>query len=328
MELQTQKTRVAWLSVCSNTTLVLLKLIVGLLIGSVSVISEAIHSGVDLLAAVIALFAVRHSGKPADDHHPYGHGKLENMSGTIEALLIFVAAVWIVWGSIHKLMKPVPVEAVGWGIGIMLGSAVLNTIVSEMLFRVARRTDSKALEADAWHLRTDVWTSAGVALALTVMLIGRRIAPHADLHWLDPAAAIMVALLILRAAYHLTVESARDLLDVSLPQEEEAWIREYICQLAPRVCGFHHLRSRKSGHMRFADFHLLVDAHMSVEESHELAEEVEHVVEERFVHSNVTVHVEPCHGQCEGACPTGCILSEDQREMVRVELAREHAAEG
>ena len=328
MELQQAKTRVAWLSVCSNSTLVILKLAVGLLIGSVSVISEAIHSAVDLLAAIIALFAVKHSGKPADQDHPYGHGKYENISGTIEALLIFFAAVWIIWEAIHKLRNPNErlSGAVGWGVGVMLLSAVLNTIVSELLFRVSRRADSQALAADAWHLRTDVWTSAGVMLALGGIWLGGLIAPKADLHWLDPVAALVVALLILRAAYHLTIAAGRDLLDVSLPAEEEEWIRGYIRDLAPRVCGFHRLRSRKSGHMRFVDFHLMLDADMSVDESHALAEDVEHAVGARFAHSSVTVHVEPCHGECdaEGSdCARDCVLSLEQREAVR----RRHQAQ-
>src|SRR5512137_1693635 len=136
-----RKASVARLSVISNTTLVLLKLAVGLAIGSVSVISEAIHSGVDLLAAIIALFAVRISGKPADQHHPFGHGKVENVSGTVEALLIFIAASWIIYEAVKKLINPQPLEEVGWGVVVMLVSAIANIIVSKMLFKVGRETD-------------------------------------------------------------------------------------------------------------------------------------------------------------------------------------------
>jgi cation diffusion facilitator family transporter len=317
MELQQQKTRVAWLSVFSNSVLVLLKLTVGLLIGSVSVLSEAIHSGVDLLAAVIALLAVRTSGKPADHDHPYGHGKFENISGTVEAVLIFVAAFWIIYEAIRKLTRPDPVESLGIGVAVMFVSVVLNIVVSQQLFRIGRRADSAALQADAWHLRTDVWTSAGVMAALAGMWVCRRVIPHANVHWLDPAAAIVVAVLIVRAAYQLTIESGRDLLDVSLPAEEREWIRARVCSLTPQVAGFHHLRTRKSGHMRFIDFHLLVDADMSVEESHALAENLAHELEARFPHSSVTVHVEPCNGNCSPSCPSGCLLSEEARDAVR-----------
>ena len=168
MNADQRKKRVALLSVLSNSTLVVLKLAVGLAIGSVSVISEAIHSGVDLVAAAIAYYSVRTSGIPADREHPYGHGKIENISGTVEALLIFIAAVWIFYEAIQKIVRPAPLEMAFWGVAVMFLSAVINTIVSRKLFRVGKETDSVALIADGWHLRTDVYTSAGVMLGLAV----------------------------------------------------------------------------------------------------------------------------------------------------------------
>ena len=132
------------------------------MIGSVSVISEAIHSGVDLLAAVIALFAVRKSAKPADEDHPFGHDKVENISGTVEALLIFLAAGWIIFEAVKKLIDPEPLDEAGWGVAVMLLSVAANIIVSKKLFSVGEETDSVALKADAWHLATDVYTSLGV----------------------------------------------------------------------------------------------------------------------------------------------------------------------
>ena len=215
-----RKSSVALLSVTSNTALVLLKLTVGIVIGSVSVISEAIHSGVDLLAAVIALFAVRTSGKPADTEHPFGHGKVENISGTVEALLIFLAAGWIIFEAVKKLRNPEPLEDVSWGVAVMTVSSAANILVSRSLFKVGKETDSVALQADAWHLRTDVYTSAGVMAGLAIIWIGKLVLPGTDLDWVDPVAAIGVALLIIKAAYKLTVESSRDLLDVSLPKDE------------------------------------------------------------------------------------------------------------
>ena len=167
-----RKASVARLSVISNTTLMLLKLAVGLAIGSVSVISEAIHSGMDLLAAIIALFAVKISGKPADQHHPFGHGKVENISGTVEALLIFLAAIWIIYEAIKKLLNPQPLEDVGWGVAVMFVSAMVNIFVSRTLFKVGKETDSVALQADAWHLHTDVYTSAGVMAGLGIIWLG------------------------------------------------------------------------------------------------------------------------------------------------------------
>lgn len=315
--IQRQKSSVALLSVVSNTTLVVLKLIVGLVIGSVSVISEAIHSGVDLIAALIALFAVRTSGKPADDEHPFGHGKIENVSGTVEALLIFVAAIWIIYEAVERLLHPKPMTEASWGVGVMLISALANIVVSQMLFKVGNKTDSAALKADAWHLRTDVYTSAGVMLGLGLISLGARTLPGHNLQWIDPVAAIGVALLILRAAYHLTLESGKDLLDVSLPVGEEEWIRGYVSGLRGTVHGFHHLRTRKAGSQRFVQFHLQVSADMSVEQSHKLHDDIVGAIKEQFPASTVTIHIEPCDATCEAACIGGCLLSEKQRQEMR-----------
>src|SRR5512146_55601 len=197
MDVAKRKAAVAGLSVASNATLVVAKLAVGRLVGSVSVLSEAIHSAVDLVAAIIALVAVRAAGKPPDDRHAYGHGKIENLSGTVEAILIFGAAVWIVAESVEKLMAKEPVESIGLGVAVMAASAVMNWFVSKMLFKVGKETDSVALQADGWHLRTDVWTSAGVMVGLSLILVGRWLLPGTNLLWLDPMAAIAVALLII-----------------------------------------------------------------------------------------------------------------------------------
>jgi len=316
---QSQKTTVAWLSVISNTSLVAGKLIIGMMIGSVSIISEAIHSGVDLLAAMIALFAVHTAGKPADDDHPYGHGKIENISGTVEALLIFLAAAWIIYEAVHKLLAPGSLGHLGWGVAVMFISALVNTIVSARLFAVGRATDSVALQADAWHLRTDVYTSAGVMVSLAVMWLAKQFF-GLTLSWLDPVAAIFVALLILKAAFNLTMQSARDLLDASLPADEEQWIRDYLSHLRPTVHGFHHLRTRKAGSVRFVEFHLIVESAMSVEESHRVAEEITSEIEEHFLGSHAFVHVEPCDGQCQPTCLAGCLLSEVERMDIVQEI--------
>lgn len=315
--IQRRKTGVAWLSVISNGTLVILKIVVGLLIGSVSVISEAIHSGVDLVAALIALFAVKTSGKPADEEHPFGHGKIENISGTVEALLIFVAAIWIIYEAIGRLVHPVLDMEPGWGVAVMLFSAVANMIVSTMLFRVGKETDSVALQADGWHLRTDVYTSAGVMVGLGLLWIAERLLPGQNWHWMDPVAAIGVAMLIMRAAYKLTVESGRDLLDVSLPEDEEQWIREHVANLDGAIRGFHHLRTRKAGAQRFVQFHLLVSADMSVDQSHRMHDDIVGAIKDRFPACTVTIHIEPCDATCTPECIEGCLLSEDQRLEMR-----------
>ncbi len=313
MNTQQLKTRAAAVSVASNSFLVVAKVVVGLLIGSVSVISEAIHSGVDLLAAIIAFFAVRTSNKPADEDHPFGHGKIENISGTVEALLIFFAAGWIIYEAIHKLLNPAPMESVNWGVLVMAASATMNFLVSRMLFRVGKATDSPALQADAWHLRTDVWTSAGVMCGLVVIEVGRLLFPTVNLQWVDPVAAITVALLIIKAAFDLTVQSGRDLLDARLSPEEEKWIHDTIIAHSPPVCGFHRLRTRKAGSSRFVEFHLLVFGETTVEDSHEVAEDISSHIHKQYPGTAVTVHVEPCNGYCSDICNGGCLLDENAR---------------
>lgn len=283
----------AWLSVISNSALVLLKIIVGLMIGSVAVISEAIHSGVDLLAALIALFAVRTSARPPDHGHPYGHGKFENVSGTVEALLIFLAAGWIIYEAIGRLLHPEPLTAPAAGVAVMGLSALVNTIVSTVLFRVGERHDSIALKADAWHLRTDVYTSLGVFAGLGVILMHEEYFPQVDLDWVDPVAALMVALLICQAAYRLTIQAARDLMDVSLPRDEEMWICGCMREMGPQVRGFHKLRTRKAGAQRFVDVHMLVDPQMPVAHAHELADELVERIMARYPRAQVIVHIEP-----------------------------------
>lgn len=322
-DINKRKARVAWLSVGSNTLLVVAKLVVGVLIGSVSVISEAIHSGMDLVAAGIALFAVKTSARPADEDHPWGHAKVENISGAVEALLIFVAAGWIVYEAVQRLTHPSELEGPGWGAAVMLVSAAVNIVVSQMLFKVARDTESVALEADAWHLRTDVWTSLGVMVSLAAIWFGHMFFPQVDLHWLDPASAIVVALLICIAAWELTVKSTKDLLDRSLPPEEEQWIREYLAGLRPSVHGFHRLRTRRSGRTRFVDVHMLVDEDLHVRVAHDIAEQATEAIDEHFPGASVTTHVEPCAGECGDDCLSGCLLREEERVAVR-ELHEQH----
>lgn len=307
-EVQTRKQRAALISVMSNATLVAAKLSIGFLIGSVSVISEAIHSGVDLVAAVIALYSVRTSSLPADRGHPFGHGKIENVSGTIEALLIFAAAGWIIYEAVQKLVQPQPLDAPLLGVGVMLVSVVANLAVSQLLFKVGRETDSVALLADAWHLRTDVYTSAGVMAGLGIIWIGHGMLPGTDLHWIDPVCAIGVAALIIKAAYDLTRQAARDLLDASLPAQEEEWIRQSVEAERAVVNGYHALRTRKAGHFRFVEFHIQVDPLMSVADSHALTQKLSSAIQSRIPNASVTIHVEPCTLECTEKCRQGCLL--------------------
>ena len=314
--IQQRKERVAMLSIASNSSLVVFKVIVGVLIGSVSIISEAIHSGMDLLAAMIAMFSVKTSSVPADDVHPFGHGKIENISGFVEALLIFIAAFWIVFEALKKLNSSQVIECAGWGVVVMLFSSGVNYTVSRKLFQVGKEADSIALQADAWHLRTDVYTSAGVMAGLSIIWMGNKLFPASNINWIDPVAALLVAILILRAAYHLIVQSIRALIDVKLPPEEENCIRNIIISNQPAINGFHHLRTRKAGHVRFVEFHIKVDPQMSVLDSHNITTGLEQKIKQKFPESAINIHIEPCDGECEDICAAGCLLPEEKKPRV------------
>ena len=287
--------RVARLSIMSNTLLTAGKLAVGLTMGSMAVISEAIHSGMDLLAAVIAFLSVRESGKPADDVHRFGHGKFENLAAIIEALLILGAAGVIIWQAVPKLYGPGEVHALGLGAAVMALSAAVNFYVSSRLFDVAKRTDSPALEADGWHLRTDVYTSLGVFAGIVAIKI-------TGLTILDPIIALMVTLLILKAAYKLLRESIGNILDARLPDEEEKAIRQVIEQYSKDFVYFYQLRTRKSGPYRYADLNLVVPRQSSISGVHELCQRIETNLQENIVGVEVVIKTKPCSpdkGDCE-----------------------------
>lgn len=293
------KTRAAQLSIFSNTVLIVIKLVVGIMMSSVSVISEAVHSGIDLIAAIIAWYAVKESGKPADTEHNFGHGKIENVAGTIEAVLIFGAALYIIWEAVHKLIAgTVEIENLGIGVAVMGISALANYLVSRHLLNVAIKTDSVALEADAMHLRTDVYTSVGVLAGLAAIKL-------TGITMLDPLVAIAVACLILKAAYDLTKNAFFHILDIKLPDDEEAVIHEVLHDHANQFLEYHKLRTRKSGHIRHIDMHLVVPKLMTVEMGHNLCHQITEIIEKRLNHSHILVHIEPCKGQCDG-CVVDC----------------------
>jgi len=183
---------------------------------------------------------------------------------------------------------------------------------------VGKETDSVALQADAWHLRTDIYTSIGVMIGLGIVWLGGILAPGLDLRWIDPLVAVLVALLIIRAAYHLIVESARDLLDVSLPPDEEDTIRRHIKAFAPTVRGVHKLRTRKSGPYRFVEFHVRVDANMSIDESHRIADMMTCSIKQHYPGTTVTIHIEPCNCALAKDDSCGCLLSDEEKRNIKM----------
>jgi cation diffusion facilitator family transporter len=280
------KVKAAGLSVASNIALTAGKLVVGSIIGSVSVISEAIHSANDLLASFIALWAVRKSAQPPDQEHPYGHGKVENIAGTIEAVLIFIAAVFIISESIEKIRQGGEILEPGWGMLVMAVSAGLNFMVSSYLLKVGKEQDSVALEADGVHLRTDVYTSLGVMAGLGLIQLSG--------YWiLDPIIAILVALLIVKAAFDLFQKAFLPLLDTAADAETMDTVTEVLEDLKGEFIEYHDLRSRKAGRDVHIDMHLVVQAQMSIEEAHDLCDTIESRIQERLNYSHVLIHVEP-----------------------------------
>jgi cation diffusion facilitator family transporter len=278
------KVSIARLSIISNTLLIIMKLIVGLISGSVSILSEAIHSSMDLIAAIIAFFSVRVSDNPPDSRHPYGHGKIENISGVIESLLIFLAAIWIIIEAVKKLLgERIELDSVGLGSIVMLISAIVNIFVSRKLYKVARSTNSVALEADALHLKTDVYTSLGVAFGLGLIIVTR-------INWLDPIIAILVALFIIKEAYHLLNKAFTPLLDT-------AWNTSEIEELERKLNGlhvnYHDLRTRVAGNYRFVDIHIQIPEDVSVGKAHKYCDKIENELTRVYENLTVTIHVEP-----------------------------------
>ncbi len=321
--LERARVNVARLSVASNTTLMVLKLAFGIFMGSISVISEGIHSGMDLLAAIIATMAVGRSLRPPDEDHRYGHGKYEPISGTIEAILIFIAAVLIIYESGLKLLGHLSVTNLEGGIVIMLVSVILNIFVSRRLMKVAKETDSLALEADALHLSTDVLTSAGVLTGLVIIKL-------TNLYILDPVVAILVAMLIIKAAYDLTRKTMQDLSDESIPEEEEQAIIKILTMHDHVVHDYHNLRTRRSGQNRYIDLHIVVSRDLGHVEAHRLCDHLETEIKKCIDHSNVLIHSEPCDGKCHN-CDEDEVCHElrtEKLERLKLRKAQDEARRG
>ena len=284
-----EKTKTARLSIYSNSILIVLNLAVGLISGSISIISEAIHTIIDLMASIMAYFSVKISDNPADTEHPYGHGKYENVSGVVEALLIFVASGWIIYHAIVRLTSPEQIvdhNGLTLGFIVMIISALVNLFVSRKLYRVAKKTDSVALKADALHLSTHVYTSLGVGFSLLLIYF-------TDWHFLDPVAAIVVASYILKEAFEILIEAFKPLTDNALPEEEQALLKNIIMKYTVGNEGFHMFRSRKAGSNRELDFHLEVPGNMTVTDSHKLCDEIENELKQVLPNLQITIHVEP-----------------------------------
>jgi len=286
------KVRWARLSIVSNSLLTVLKIIVGIATGSVSIAAEGLHSGMDLLASIITYISVRIGGRKADRTHHFGHGKVENFAGMLEGILIFGGGAIIIWEAVPKLYTGKGPEALGWGLGVMAFSSLVNFFVSRKLFSIAKKTDSPALAADAWHLRTDVYTSAGVLFGLGLIKV-------TGMPIFDPIVALAVAAFIMKAAYDITKEGFAHMVDVTLPEDELEKIKASIERHGDNFLEFHELRARKSGSERFIDLHIVMPRNLPLAKAHELCDLVEADIERELPNSHVLTHPEPCENTCK-----------------------------
>jgi cation diffusion facilitator family transporter len=287
-------TRAALISVGSNTLLVLAKAAVALLSGSAALMSEALHSGLDLLASLMAWISLRFSSHPPDWQHPYGHGKWENISAFLEGLLILAVALGVFYQAVPRILQPVPLTLVPLGLTVLAASSGINLLVSWALKRAARRFDSVALEADAAHLATDVSVGAsGLAP------INSRQRPF------DTAAALGVGIIILGIGLKVTYGAFHGLLDTRLPDLEEAEVRQMVHEVEP-ILELKELRSRKAGPVRYLNLTLVVCRWESLDQIHRVCDQLEGKIRARFPGAMIFIHPEPCLVKPTNGDPSSC----------------------
>jgi len=294
------KQNAAKLSILSIILLIAMKAVASIITGSIGIMADAVHSVIDLSGAVIGFIGIRIADKPPDERHAFGHGKAENIAGVIIAGLIFIAAGTIVYEAVKRLMVGGTVELVTVGIYVTAAAIVINVITSWYILRVARSTDSIALEATGHDMLADVLSSCAVLVGLILIRL-------TGLVILDPIVALLVTIIIARTAYLTMRKSFGGLIDVRLPKAEEDEIVSSIMEHSGQVVGFHELRTRKAGSQRFIEFHLVVPKDTSVEEVHQLCDHLEQDIENRLHNTSVTIHVEPCSTECD-QCSVSCSL--------------------
>jgi cation diffusion facilitator family transporter len=299
-----RRTGAAWLALIAVVVLIVVKVVVAVITGSLSITAQATDSFLDLFGIVITLIAVRMAVIPADEEHPFGHGKVEGIAAIGQAVLILTAAGFIVYSAVVRIIDGATVELTEAGIGVMLFSLVVSILLSRHLHRVSLATGSLALEASARNIGADVYSAAGVLVAMAVIRItGWSI--------LDPIIALVVAGLILKAAYDVIRQSVMELADVRLPAEEQKILVDCINEHHGQLAGFHAIRGRKAGHQRFIDLHLVMPRNASVEEAHDMCDHLEKDIEERLANTSITIHVEPCRIDCQTCRMLDCSLRQE-----------------
>jgi cation diffusion facilitator family transporter len=307
-EMGSKKTKVARQSYAAKLTLIVvcglivLKVAVTVITGSISILAQVVDSSLDLLAVLVTLVAIRIATKPADREHPFGHGKAENIAAMVQAGLIFAVGGLIVYSAVHRIITGATVELPEAGIGVMLVSMIASIFLSRYLFKVSRAVDSIALQANAHNIAVDVYSTAAVLAGLVAVRF-------TGLNILDPILALAVAGLILKTGYDVLRKSFDGLIDVKLPEEEEGIIRACIMRYSYRMVAFHDLRTRKAGSYRYIDLHLVMPKNESVEEAHRVCDRLEKDIMKKLPRSRITIHVEPCTTECD-QCSVSCTLKD------------------
>jgi cation diffusion facilitator family transporter len=287
-----EKRRVALTSLWAAVGITAFKIIVGVSTGSLGILAEAAHSGLDLMAALMTFLAIRISDRPADREHPYGHGKVENLSALAETLLLLVTCAWIFNGAFQRLLvKKVEIEVNFWSFAAMITSVVVDYSRSRALGKAARKHNSQALEADALHFETDIWSSLAVILGLICVKVGEWFPRVGFLKYADAIAAVMVALIVVWVSIQLGLRTVYALLDTA-PAGMEARIKSIVESL-PGIADCHHVRVRSAGPQLFVDVHVLVDGEQSLSKVHDLTDQIEQAIQELAPEADVTVHPEP-----------------------------------
>ena len=288
-----EKKAAAGLSIISNAVIIILKLAAGAISGSISIISEAIHSLSDFLASVLTFFAVMKSSEPADSDHPFGHGRYEDMSGFIEGGLIIFAAFYIIFEASKKIISGASMEAeTTLGIIVMSIAVVANFLVSSYLFYVGKKTNSISLMADGEHLRTDIWSSLGVLAGLVLIRV-------TGLEILDPMIAILVALFILKTGFSISKTTLNNLLDGALPEEDLKKIEAAIKEMKQEgVISYKDLKSRCSGPEKLIEMTLVFPEDMTIKHCHDICDKIEDKIKDTLGICNISIHAEPECAKC------------------------------
>lgn len=287
------KIAAARMSVAAATSLAAIKLLIGMATGSLAVLASAVDSLLDILMSCVNFFAIQHAEQPADECHPFGHGKYETLAAFIQALIIAASGLWIIVESVRRLLGEVELHRVDIGIAVLALSALCSWFIARYLRRIARETDSPALETDALHFAMDVYTNLALLGGLVIVNLF-------NLPQLDPILSFGVALYILSEALQLIRRSLNDVLDAELPKEQREHIELLLAEHRADIIDYHDLRTRRAGSQKIMDFHLTVCRHLTIEQAHEIADRLEKKIEDDILGADVTIHMEPC--QREG-CP-------------------------